>query len=166
MEDREAPDPPHLPSSIFHLPAAIAHYHIITFYDSLEHFPSLDFLGTLAADYLVISLPWCHWNERGWWQPEFRTWKHFKPGEHLHYFNDVSLKKLLKHHGFLCLHAGNVEDGIRGSLEEPINQNIRRAELCEKVSIYGNVAAGVVRDDQTYVLPNILTAVFVRVREL
>lgn len=55
---------------------------VITFFDSLEHFESLDFIKDLKCNYIVISAPWCHYPENDAW---FLSWKHRKPDEHLHH---------------------------------------------------------------------------------
>jgi SAM-dependent methyltransferase len=89
-------------------------YRAITFFDSLEHFPELDFVRHLNAEYILISLPWCHW---GWWEPGFQAWKHRKPNEHLHHFSDRSLKRFMRRCGYPCLHTCNLEDGLRGTAD-------------------------------------------------
>jgi hypothetical protein len=82
---------------------------VVTFFDSLEHFPSLSSVRDLArrSRYVVVSLP-C----RPLWFPERRDWKHYKPGEHLHYFCEDSLDRLFgaKHR----LSFADVEDVVRG----------------------------------------------------
>jgi hypothetical protein len=82
---------------------------VVTFFDSLEHFPSLAPIKDLAnrSRYVVVSLP-C----RPTWFPSQLEWKHYKPGEHLHYFCEESLDRLFcpKHR----LSSGDVEDVVRG----------------------------------------------------
>jgi Glycosyltransferase family 17/Methyltransferase domain len=85
------------------------HYDVITFFDSLEHHPSLDFVKDLKCNYVAISLPWCHYHSDEW----FINWKHLKPDEHLHHFNDVSLNNFMSANGFELIAYSNVEDTIR-----------------------------------------------------
>ncbi len=91
------------------------HRDVVTFYDSLEHFPSLAWLSDLKASYVIVSAPWCHWIQG---QPEFRDWKHRKPHEHLHHFNAASLVEFMASMGWKNISLSNVEDGIRGVRED------------------------------------------------
>lgn len=85
------------------------YYDTITFFDSLEHFKSIDFVKNLNCKNLVISLPWCHYHSDEW----FRSWKHRKYGEHLWHFSEESLSKFLQENGFEILHVSNFEDVLR-----------------------------------------------------
>lgn len=84
-------------------------YEVITFFDCLEHFESLDFLNNLKCRWLVISLPWCHYFSDDW----FRSWKHRKVDEHIWYFNDDSLRQTLEQYNFTLVRTNNIEDIIR-----------------------------------------------------
>lgn len=90
-------------------------YDVVTFYDSLEHFQSLEFLGELKAGHVVVSAPWCHFKPT---EPEFWDWKHRRPGEHLHHFNPASLAFLMLSHGYASVCVGHAEDAVRQSLSE------------------------------------------------
>lgn len=60
------------------------HYDLITFWDVLEHIPFLTReLGHLisTAEYVAFSVPI---PPRG---QDVLTWKHYKPGEHIHYLS-------------------------------------------------------------------------------
>lgn len=85
---------------------------VITFFDSLEHFETLDFIKELKCNYIVISVPWCHFPEDDIW---FLNWKHRKPNEHLHHFNDISLENMMNHYGYTKVCSSNIEDSIRVS---------------------------------------------------
>ncbi len=87
------------------------HYDVITFFDSLEHYPDIDFVHRLKCNYLVVSLPWCHNISDEW----FDAWKHRKPNEHLHHFDQGSLEKFMLSQGFCMLNHSKVEDTIRKS---------------------------------------------------
>jgi hypothetical protein len=85
------------------------HWDVVTLYDSLEHMAS--FSGALAAaaraGCVIVSTPWTP-N----WFPLCREWKHYKPGEHLHYFRTGSLRRLFQ--GKRVAYTGSLEDAIRG----------------------------------------------------
>lgn len=84
-------------------------YDLITFFDSLEHFPSLDFLLKLKTKNICISVPWCHNFNDEW----FRDWKHRKPDEHIHHFNNISLALTMQSVGYEMIHHCNLEDLVR-----------------------------------------------------
>jgi hypothetical protein len=71
-------------------------YDVITLWDVLEHIPDFTDLEPLLknTDYVVISLPirpvGMFWDK----------WKHFKPGEHLHYYTVELLEALFKLYKF------------------------------------------------------------------
>lgn len=87
------------------------HHDVITFFDSLEHYPDIEFVKDLKCNYAVISLPWCHNFSDKW----FAAWKHRKPDEHLHHFNADSLAAFMLANGFSLVSHSNVEDIIRSS---------------------------------------------------
>lgn len=84
-------------------------FEVITFFDSLEHFQSIEFLSELKCKYICISVPWCHYHNDEW----FRDWKHRRPDEHLFHFNEISLTKFMKRMGFQIISYTNIEDTIR-----------------------------------------------------
>lgn len=92
---------------------------VITFYDSLEHFENIDFVKNLKCKYIVISVPWCLNGEDIEW---FKKWKHRKPDEHLHHFDELSLIKFMNRMGYNCLNFTNIEDKIR--IDKNNNPNI------------------------------------------
>ena len=84
---------------------------VVTFYDTLEHIPSLSFLGLLDTRFLVVSVPDCHAQSKGFdW---FWGWKHRKPDEHIHHWNAPALYHTLKRHGYTGIFTGNPEDATR-----------------------------------------------------
>lgn len=85
------------------------HFEVVTFFDCLEHFDNPYDIVNLKADYVCITLPWCHYFSDEW----FENWKHRKPNEHLWHFNDVSLRKFFDAVGYDCLNTCNIEDTIR-----------------------------------------------------
>ena len=99
------------------------HFKLVTFFDSLEHFQNIDFLSKLNCDYIVISVPHCHYN----WilsqdgadaaQEYFKNWKHRRPDEHIWHFDLSSLNKTMEDCGYTHMISSSVEDIIR----KPVN---------------------------------------------
>lgn len=92
-------------------PGWIAHdWDVVTFFDSLEHFDSLDCINEMDARTVVVSLPWFH-PYLGWeW---FKDWKHRRPGEHLWHFTPETLAQLFHRAGMRAVYVGNPEDAVR-----------------------------------------------------
>jgi hypothetical protein len=99
---------------------------VVTFFDSLEHFPNLDLPLALAARsrVVVISVP-C----RPGGFPAHKEWKHYRPGEHLHYFSNYSLELFFSPRHIVAARS-DVEDSIRGKLPGG-EQNILTLALIE-----------------------------------
>jgi|TARA_B110000908_G_C10258587_1_gene457421 hypothetical protein len=83
---------------------------VITFFDSLEHFPDIEFVKDLKCKYAVISLPWCLAGDDDEW---FSNWKHRKPDEHLHHFDEKSLQLFMNRMGYDMINFTNIEDKVR-----------------------------------------------------
>jgi hypothetical protein len=80
-------------------------YDLITLWDVLEHLPNFEVLEELFFDtkYVAISVPI---------KPKkvkLETWKHYKPGEHLHYFTEEMLDTFFKTYGFRRIKKGQPE---------------------------------------------------------
>lgn len=88
-----------------------AHYDVVCFFDSLEHFDNIYEIKELKTDYIYISVPWCHYVDDKW----FETWKHRRENEHLWHFNLSSLTNFMRSIGFEYITHSNVEDTIRKS---------------------------------------------------
>jgi len=93
------------------------YYDVITLFDSLEHYDDISFIHNLNCKYICVSLPWCHGNTEEY----FSNWKHSRPNEHLHHFNDKSIILFFKKYGYNCIAQSNIEDTIRKS---DIKENI------------------------------------------
>ena len=80
---------------------------VVTFFDSLEHFSDLDEVRGLLSRtrFVMISVP-----QRPVDFPANRAWRHYRPGEHLHYFSQASLQRFFRRP---LLAASNLEDVIR-----------------------------------------------------
>ena len=92
--------------------AADSPWDVVTFFDSLEHFSNLDLPREVAARarVVVVSIP-CRPDSF----PASKEWKHYRPGEHLHYFSRYSLERLFSPRRKL-VSVSDVEDVIRGKL--------------------------------------------------
>lgn len=92
---------------------------VVTFFDSLEHFPDIEFVKELNCKYVIISLPWCHNGKDETW---FSNWKHRRPDEHLYHFDESSLVKFMSRQGYKLVNYSNLEDCIR--VDKNLNPNI------------------------------------------
>ena len=92
--------------------AANGSWDVVTFFDSLEHFSDLSLPRAIAsrARVVVISIP-CR--PDGF--PAHKEWRHYRPGEHLHYFSRYSLELFFSEHHVVASRS-DVEDTIRGRL--------------------------------------------------
>jgi hypothetical protein len=88
-------------------------WNVITFFDSFEHIADLSFVKKLTAWNLVFTVPNCCYDKYGidW----FRSWKHRRPGEHLHHFNSASLTAFMRDNGYMFRAYNYLEDVIRKS---------------------------------------------------
>jgi hypothetical protein len=99
-----------LPSGITPAPSLYSrHYDLVTFFDSLEHFPDIYEIRSLKCNFVGISVPWCHSVEPGW----FMNWKHRKPDEHLWHFDEHSLVSFFGELGYKPLGLSSIEDSVR-----------------------------------------------------
>jgi hypothetical protein len=94
-------------------------YRVITFFDSLEHFEDLAAprAAALSTDWLMISVP------RAPRSFPSRPWKHFRPGEHHHYWwNPRSFELIFTTPEVQArlVYAEHPEDHIRGTLPDGV----------------------------------------------
>jgi SAM-dependent methyltransferase len=88
-------------------------YDLVCFFDSMEHFAEFDDILRLNTRHVIASVP--DPPELLLSQPH--RWRHYKPGEHLHYFSRDSLDLLVHRWGLTHKIAeGHPEDAIRGKL--------------------------------------------------
>lgn len=85
------------------------YYDVITFFDSLEHFDSLDFIGKLRCGYVMVSFPNCDYQGDEW----FENWFHRKPDQHIWHFSQQSISDLFAYHGYSVVAVSYLEDVIR-----------------------------------------------------
>lgn len=93
------------------------YYDVVTFFDSLEHFPDIEFVKDLNCKYVCISVPHCHYFDDDW----FLNWKHRKPSEHIWHFNEKSLTSFMRRMGFELVNCTNLEDTIRKNNKKETN---------------------------------------------
>lgn len=87
---------------------------ILTMWDVIEHLPNpTGPLTKLSPEYVFICTPNIDNAD------EVTSWKHFKPGEHIHYFNLKSLTAILACAGYEVVEH-NFEEG---SLRDPNNED-------------------------------------------
>jgi hypothetical protein len=89
------------------------HYNVITFFDCLEHFENIDFVSNLKCDYIVVSVPCCHFFSEEW----FINWKHRRPDEHFYHFGKESIVRYFNEMGFKQILQTNIEDIIRTPID-------------------------------------------------
>lgn len=89
-------------------------YRVITFFDALEHFESLDTVSKVAqnTDWIICSFPRLPDD----FPEQLAGWKHFRPGEHHYFFTPQSLARLFSdpHYAAVIEYVGHPEDWIRG----------------------------------------------------
>jgi len=88
-------------------------FDLVCFFDSIEHFPQFDPIFRLRAGSAIVSIP----NTPPSLLAAPQAWRHYKPGEHLHYFSRTSLDRVMRRWGFTYkLTEGFPEDQLRGKL--------------------------------------------------
>jgi hypothetical protein len=89
---------------------------VLTMFDVMEHIEDLSFVERIRARYVVLSVPCFPGIDK------FENWKHRRPDEHIHHFDEDSLVKFMASKGWRCFGVTNIEDIIRTSEEN--NPNI------------------------------------------
>lgn len=87
-------------------------FNLMTFFDSIEHFDEFDSIFKITAQNIIVSIP--RRTEKFLKAPT--TWRHYRPGEHLHYFSTQSLSALMMRNGYWLESESNIEDLIRGRI--------------------------------------------------
>ncbi len=98
------------------------HFDVISFFDSLEHVEDIYFLNKIDCDYIIISVPECHYFSDEW----FKSWKHRRENEHIWHFSREALVKFMKDQNYEVMNLFNIEDIIRKSINK-----------------YGNILTGI-----------------------
>ena len=92
-------------------------FDVTCFFDVLEHFDDIYDIKHLKSEFIVVSLPNCHYYSDEW----FENWKHRRPNEHLWHFNSQSLIKFMREIGYRLVDISNVEDVVRNNNESYSN---------------------------------------------
>ena len=79
---------------------------VLTFWDSLEHIPDPAAIVKQARKWVFVSMP-IYQNEA-----HCRASKHFKPGEHLHYWTHDGLIEWFARQGFFLVDHNSVESDL------------------------------------------------------
>lgn len=94
-------------------------FEIVSFFDSLEHIKDLVLVrNNLKARFVIISFP----DAEG---KDFKTWKHYRPNEHLYYFTKDTLRRFMKRAGYELI----VYDDIESPIREDITTGIFNKEV-------------------------------------
>lgn len=82
------------------------HAEVVTCWDSLEHIPDTDALIDRAGEWVFVSMP--IYRD----QVHCLASKHYKPGEHLHYFTHDGLLLWFEQRGFVCVEYNDIESQL------------------------------------------------------
>ena len=86
------------------------HWNAIFLTDVLEHFTDINDLFKITTDIVYLSFPECPKVDD--WR-ELKTWRHYKPNEHLWMLNGDGVVQWLIDNGWLSCQPSHVEDMIR-----------------------------------------------------
>lgn len=91
------------------------HIDVCTFFDSLEHLVNFDVIETLSkfVNKFIVSVPIYYGKAE-----DIKCWKHYKPGEHLHYFTEDSIYMLFKQYEIFLDRFSYPEDIVRGKINK------------------------------------------------
>ncbi len=78
----------------------------LTFWDSLEHIPDPAAIVAKARRWVFVSMP-IYMSKR-----HCLASKHYKPGEHLHYWTHAGLTTWFAERGFVCMECNDAETQI------------------------------------------------------
>lgn len=93
------------------------YFNVVTFFDSLEHVDDIYFLNKINCDYIMISVPECHYLSDEW----FKNWKHRRENEHIWHFSREALINFMNGQGYKLMNISNIEDVIRKPIDENTN---------------------------------------------
>lgn len=93
---------------------------VVTLHDVLEHFEDIEELFEIQAKYFYLSFP--ETPDKGLW-PDLKTWRHYKPDEHIWLLNKDGVVEWLFDHGYTTIQSGFPEDIIRKP-QEGLTRNI------------------------------------------
>lgn len=82
------------------------HTEAITCWDSLEHIPEPERLISMVGEWVFVSMP-TYKNQR-----DCLASKHYKPGEHLHYWTERGFILWFARNGFACMDINDIESDL------------------------------------------------------
>ena len=95
-------------------------YDIVTMWDSFEHIKDNTFIKDLDCEYIVLSVPYCHYNSNIRKFNEtiadklFEQYRHFRPDEHIYHYDQWSLSNFMSSCGYeLVVLNSSLEDIVR-----------------------------------------------------
>lgn len=90
----------------------LSQYDIVTFWDAIEHIENpVRLIKGLNPQYVFLCTP--STDDFKGRKSDIVTWRHYYPGEHVHYFNERSLSALLETCGYTVLEANYDESQLR-----------------------------------------------------
>ena len=102
------------PYSVFNKPYPCGPYDVLTLWDVIEHLSApMAIVGNYGPQFIFISTP----NAANTNLSQFRSWKHYKPDEHIHYYTPLTLAISLAAAGYSLQGYDHVE----GRLRDPLN---------------------------------------------
>lgn len=93
------------------------HFDVVSFFDSLEHVENIYFLNKIDCNYIIISVPECHYFSDEW----FESWKHRRENEHIWHFSQQALIKFMENQNYEMINMSNIEDIIRKPIDDNTN---------------------------------------------
>jgi hypothetical protein len=103
----------------------MSRFDVVTFFDSLEHIADLAIVEEVESSDIFISIP----HRPHWFLSYPEQWRHFRPGEHLHYFSTKSLCTLMGMAGYTLSDECCMEDSLRGKC-------VRFLEISDNIHTY------------------------------
>lgn len=93
-------------------------YDLVTLWDVLEHFKSVEELERILdfSRNIALTVPILEGKQ------DLREWKHFKPGEHHFYYSEHTLKALFANYGYQPIKTGYPENPPRSGIFSVIFQ--------------------------------------------
>lgn len=86
------------------------HWDLVILNDVLEHYDNIDELFNLSWRYALISFPE---TPRVASFDELKTWRHFRPNEHIYHLHEVGMREWAEKMGADVVNANNFEDILR-----------------------------------------------------